>query len=108
MNILSTQKIACRIWDMTELVSHMVKNVKVWTWAARNYSNFHNQVLRFRVSGHHHKGYVYISLNSMDTFDIYFTNLQNVIKTEIRNVYIEDLISTIDKVVEYIPEYQNR
>lgn len=104
---LNINEIGCREWDMVDIVSHMTKNIKCWSWGIRNFANYQHKVLRFRVSGHHHKGYVYISLNFMDTFDVYFTNLQNEIKQERKEVYIDELINTIDRVVEYIPDYRN-
>lgn len=108
MSIISTKEIACREWSMQELVSAMQRNMKCWSWGIRNYVNFHNQVLRFRVSGHHHKGYVFISLNFMNTFDIYFTNLQGEIKQDKKDIYMYQLIEVIDRVVEYIPDYKDR
>ena len=64
--------------------------------------------LQFRVSGHHHKGLVILTVNGLDLFDIYLTKLNGEIKEKISDVYLEDLIDVIDRKVEYISTYENR
>ncbi|WP_430813122.1 hypothetical protein [Carboxylicivirga sp. RSCT41] len=65
-----------------------------------------DQVLRFRVSGHHHKGFVYICLHGNDTFTIFLTNLKDVIKLRLDGIYIDMLIDTLDEYIEKIPCYK--
>ena len=65
-----------------------------------------DKIYRFTVSGHHHKGHVYIVLNGMDLFDIYYCSNQGTIKKIVNDVYLEDLIDALDIDVERIKEYQ--
>jgi hypothetical protein len=92
-------------YSMTELVNSLRKSQKVWSWGARGWTNMEYKFLKFRVSGHLFKGVVYIGVNGKDLFDVYLTNLRGSIQHEINDVYVEDLIDTIDGKVEKIAAY---
>ena len=92
-------------YSMQELVNSMRTNYKVWSWGAHSWLNKGNKVLTFKVNGHHHKGTVAIAVNGSDLFDIWLVSTQGNIKKSITDVYIEDLIDTIDVAVEKIDEY---
>lgn len=95
-----------RFEDMSQLVRGMTKNPKVWSWGARGWTGIAGKILKFRVSGHLFKGVVYVGVNGKDLFDIYLTNLKGDIKQEINDIYIDDLIDTIDQKVERIADYK--
>ena len=89
-----------------QLVIAMRTNVKVWSWGAHGWKLFEGKVLRFMVSGHHHKGHVYVTVNVMDTFDIYLTTSQGNIKGVLNGIYLDQLIEVIDNRVERIVDYK--
>ena len=91
---------------MTELVSGIWRLAIVWSWGANQWTKMNDFCLRFSVSGNHHKGYVFIVVNGKDLFDIYLTNKKMIIKTIIEDVFVEDLVDTIDNNVEKIPTYK--
>lgn len=95
-----------RFEDMKTLVNGLIKNPKVWSWGARGWTSIEGKILKFRVSGHLFKGVVYVGVNGKDLFDIYLTNLKGDIKQEINDIYIDDLIDTIDQKVERIADYR--
>jgi hypothetical protein len=95
-----------RFETMQEVANAMTKSQKVWSWGTRGYSNYENLFLRFRVSGHLFHGAIFIGVNGKDLFDIYLCNLQGNIKEVINDIYIEDLIDTIDRKVERIGAYK--
>lgn len=64
-----------------------------------------NKVYRFTVHGYHHKGYVYVILDWSDTFTIYYTDRNNVVKKKSEMVYIDQLIEVLDVSIEKISEY---
>jgi hypothetical protein len=105
MKKIDLKTIGEREFNVLELCQTLIKLVKVWSWGAHAYRNYEDKVLRFRVRGNHHKGHVYISLAWNDTFTVTLTSLQGNIKKTIYNVYIDVLVDTIDKEVEYIKEY---
>jgi len=49
---------------------------------------------------------VYIVVNGSDLFDVYLTDNKGKIKESLIDVYVEDLINTIDQRVEYIDAYK--
>lgn len=91
---------------MQELASAMTKNMKVWSWGAHGWTAIGDKFLKFKVNGHHHKGYVYLGVNGLDLFDIILVNKFGDIKEEIHDIYLEDLIDTIDEKVEKIDAYK--
>jgi hypothetical protein len=111
--ILDINKAVCREFDVNELYQH-VKSASdgccpySWSWGLNNpLIAVKNKALRFTVQGHHHKGYIYIVLNFMDTFDIYYTSNRNTIKKISNGVYIDVLIDVLDRGIERIPEYKH-
>ena len=96
-----------REFDVKELFTN-IKNVGpiVWSWGAHEYTNMVDKGLLFRVQGHHHKGWVLISLDWTDTFDVHLINTDSSIKKSFEGVYVDVLIDTIDNAVEKIADYQ--
>ena len=78
---------------------------KVWSWGAHAWRGGEN-FLRFRVSGHHFKGVVKITLNSMDLYDIEFLKGEKVVH-EVNGAYFDNMTDIIDRYVEYVKEYGN-
>jgi len=96
-----------REFDVNELFKNIRNLVKVWSWGAHAWRTLESKGLRFAVQGHHHKGHVYIVLAWDDTFTIYYTTRQGKILDKQTDIYIDVLIDTIDKKVEYVSEYKN-
>ena len=79
---------------------------RAWSWGFNNpVIAVKNKAYRFTVQGHHHKGHVYIVLNFMDTFDIYYTSNRGTIKKKSEGIYIDMLIDELDIKIERIDEY---
>lgn len=92
-------------YSMQELVSAISRTVKVLTWGTRGWTKMNNALLRFRVSARRHKGYIFIAVNGSDLYDVWLTDLKGNIKKTFNDVYVDDLISTIDNEIEDIPAY---
>lgn len=92
--------------DATGLLKMWSMNPIVWSWGFSKATLYNGKVLGFNVSGHHHKGKVFLVINGSDLFEIYFTTHTGTILQVQRDVYIEDLTTTIDNVVEKIPAYK--
>ena len=111
--ILDIKKAVCREFDINDLHQYIRKAGSggfplSWSWGLNNpLIAVKNKALRFTVQGHHHKGYVYIVLNFMDTFDVYYTSNRNTIKKISNDVYIDVLIDVLDTAIERIPEYKH-
>ena len=82
--------------------------VKLMSWGARNFTNFENKGLLFRVSGFKHKGYVLITLAFDDTYTVHLLNMKcDVVKT-MEMVYCDELNDIIDDFVEKVNEYDKK
>jgi len=93
-------------YSMQELVTAISRTMKVMSWGSHAWTMMNKALLRFRVQAHRHKGHVYIAVNGADLFEIWLTTLQGNIKKHFSDVYLEDLIDTIDQEIEAIPEYK--
>ncbi len=102
METFDYKKHGCReLHEMAELVKLMMQNRIVWCWGARGWTRYpDNKALRFRVSGMLHKGFVFLTVNGSDLFDIHLTNLKGVIKETKTDIFVGDLINIIDSMVE--------
>ena len=92
-------------YSMQDLVSAISRTITVRTWGANSYTKMSKYLLRFKVQARRHRGHIYIAVNGLDLFDVYLTTLGGKIKKEFKDVYIEDLINTIDKEIEYVSTY---
>lgn len=81
---------------------------KVMSWGARNYTNFEDKGLLFRVNGFKHKGYVLITLAFDDTYIVHLLNIKCDIKKTMKNVYCDELTTIIDEEIEKTEDYDNR
>ena len=66
--------------------------------------------LKFKVSGHHHKGHVIVSLNGLDTYDVFICSVRAgkmKIKAENLGAYNDEFGTWIDEQIEKIPEYSH-
>jgi hypothetical protein len=89
-----------REWDQVELVNAISRKQIVWCWGAQAWTTISKFALRFKVNGHLHKGHVYLAVNASDLYDIYLTTIRGKVVKIIKDVYIENLIETIDGSVE--------
>ena len=110
-DVLNIKEASCREMYLPDLQSLLKMDMnKYWSWGSRGptVDNMKEpRMFRLRVSGHLHKGYVYIFLNGSDLFEVHLTTLQNVIKkrTDDMGLYFDQLVEWIDNNVERIPEY---
>ncbi len=105
---INLEKAVCREMDLQELNRVVAGSgpSRAWSWGFNNpVIAVKNKAYRFTVQGHHHKGHVYIVLNFMDTFDIYYTSNQGTIKKKSEGIYIDVLIDELDVKIERIDEY---
>jgi hypothetical protein len=108
MNKIDLNQIAktVRFQDVKETVNVLSHNKSIfWSWGVRDFRNYENKIMRFTVSGHHHKGHVYIAVNGNDLYDVYITSNQGNIKDIYNDIYFDDLVKIIDNRIEKIKDY---
>lgn len=109
--VLNLKEASCREIYLPDLMMLLRSSGNVFfSWGARDFTvdkKNDPKVFRMTVSGHHHKGYVYIFLNGLDLFDVYLTTRKDIIKerTSEMGLYFDQLVDWIDERIERIPEY---
>jgi hypothetical protein len=76
-----------------------------WSWGVSSACNMDNKALVLKVNGHHHKGYVVITLDWMDTYIVNIISTHGTLKDTYENVYVDELVTRIDDRIEKIDEY---
>jgi hypothetical protein len=106
---LDVTKIRCREIYLPDLMVLLKQSPYVYmSWGCSKITidqSPNPRVVRLTVSGNHHKGYVYITLNGMDLFDVHLTSKQDIIRDKIEGLYFDQLVEWIDGKIERIPEY---
>ena len=97
----------CKLFSIMELHNQILRTGAIaMSWGFRNPLIIEkDRVYRFTVSGHHHKGHVYIVLDALDLFDIYYTSNRGTIKKVREGIYVDVLIDVLNKDIEYIDAY---
>jgi hypothetical protein len=99
----------CRSLNVQELMQLLKSDImKFWSWGSHAFtidSKRDTRMFRMTVSGHHHKGHVYICVNGLDLFDVYLTSNQGTIKQIGEGLYFDMLVDWIDERVERISDY---
>lgn len=102
--LFETNKHTCRpIYDVEQLVRAMSRNQIVWCWGAQGWTVNDKRLvkfLRFKVNARYFRGWVYLTVNGLDLFNVYYTNYKNEIQHKDEDVYLEDLIMRIDGSIE--------
>ena len=62
--------------------------------------------LALKVSAYRHKGYVLITLNGSDYYDVDLISTRGNIKKQFTDLCFDELVETIDKEIEYVDTYK--
>lgn len=62
--------------------------------------------LALKVSAYRHKGYVLITLNGGDYYDVDLISTRGNIKKQFTDLCFDELVETIDKEIEYVDTYK--
>ena len=94
-------------FNVAETMLVLKSNVGIfWSWGGCNFTNLWNKGLIFKVNGHHHKGYVVVSLGWNDTYTVHIVSTHGTILNEYKEVYFDMLVEIIDNRIEKIKDYQ--
>lgn len=93
-------------FNVNETMQVLTSNLSVyWSWGVSTKINYQNKALILKVSGHHHKGYVVITLDYNDTYNVHMVNTRGTILNEYTMVYFDNLVELIDNRIERVAEY---
>ena len=100
-----------RPFDDIREFSTLFRGPIVWSWGYNSPAIVGKNVFRFKVQGHHFKGFVWIAPNGNDLFNVYYSTARRsengcyYLIDKQTDIYGEDIIDVIDRKVERIPEY---
>jgi hypothetical protein len=82
-----------------------------WSWGVSKLFRVQNKEERYvglllKVSGHHHKGWVLITLSWDDTYTVHIINNVGRVLDTFETVYFDDLVEVIDNRIEKIEDYK--
>jgi hypothetical protein len=94
-------------FNVNETLTLLVSNgFKYWSWGVSQKINYRNKGLLLKVSGHHHKGLVLITLDWSDTYSVHIISNKGVIQDTFEGVYFDNLFDVIDNRIEFIEKYK--
>ena len=98
-----------REFDPKETLQWLSRNrITRASWGFQKPTALKESGLMFKVNGHHHKGWVLITLAWNDTYTLRFFSTQfNEVKEKITDVYCDELQERVDIVIERIKEYNS-
>ena len=96
-----------REFDLQEAVRIVSANRNIyWSWGVSRAIGVRKMALALRVHGHHHNGYVLITLACNDTFTVRIVTTAGQVLETFTDVYVDQLTEVIDNRIERIPEYK--
>lgn len=78
-----------------------------WSWGVSKLTSLDSKGLIFKVNGHHHKGWVLITLDWTDCYNVDIISNKGEVIQHYDMVYFDMLSELIDNRIERIPEYQH-
>lgn len=81
-----------------------------WSWGVSKRIAIKDKEGRFtglllRVNGHHHNGWVLITLEWNDTYEVHLIKTNGTVVSSHEDIYCDVLAEFIDDKIERIPEY---
>ncbi|CAH8295861.1 hypothetical protein EV196_1131 [Mariniflexile fucanivorans] len=98
---------AQRPFDQNETLLWLNRNkIITMSWGFNSPTSLDEHGLMFKVNGHHHKGWVLVTLAGNDTYTLRFLSAQfKETKAKITEVYCDVLQETVDNAIERIESY---
>ena len=101
-----TSTLGEREFNLSDTMKVLSYNINTyWSWGVSQRVNFQNKGLGLKVSGHHHKGWVLITLSYMDTYSVHIVSNKGEVLETIDEVYFDMLVDIIDRRIERIKDY---
>ena len=95
-----------RSFEPSETMRVLTRNQNIYfSWGVSKRVNLNGVGFILKVSGHHHNGWVLITLGWDDLYRVHLIKNNGEIKEEIFGIYFEDLVKEIDDRIERIKEY---
>ncbi len=103
------EQFAEREFDPKETMKWLTHDkIITMSWGFQNPIAIMDSGLLFKVNGHHHKGWVLITLAWNDTYTLrFFSHQFKETKEKVTDVYCDLLQKTVDEEIEKISDYSH-
>lgn len=106
--IASTTKYFKREFNPNETMQWLTaKKMQYFSWGVSKRMNLANKGLLLRVHGRHFNGYVLITLDWNDIYEVHFIRTNGTLQSSHTEIYCDSLAEFIDTKIEYIPAYND-
>ena len=104
----SIDELCCREFETDETLALLVAtNPQIYaSWGVENKLNYLNKALFMKVNGHHHKGWLVITLAFSDTYSFYLLEGRATYIYAQHEIYFDQLQEQIDIAIERIDDYK--
>jgi len=103
----SVNKLLLCGFNTDETISILRSNPSIyWSWGVERYFNVEDRGLMMKVNGHHHKGWVLITLGWDDWYRVHILTQFGEVLDSYNGVGFDELIGVIDDRIERIEEYE--
>ena len=94
-------------FNTDETLSILRSNLPVyWSWGVERVFSVEDKGLVMKVNGHHHKGWVLITLGGDDYYRVHILTKDGEILDSFSEVCFDELVQIIDDRIERIEEYE--
>lgn len=101
------RSLAEREFDFEQTMYVLTANRNIWwSWGVSD-GKCNNKWIVFKTNGHHHKGWVLITLGWEDLYKVYIINTHGRILAHKDGLYFDQIVDYIDEKVEKIPAYHH-
>jgi hypothetical protein len=95
-----------REFDPNETLQVLRHNPTIyWSWGVSKLVNVDNKGLLMKVNGHHHKGYVFVTLGYEDLYKVHILSTHGNLKQSFDGIWFDMLTEVIDNRIERIKDY---
>jgi hypothetical protein len=103
----SVMKLVLEEFNTDETLSVLRSNLQTfWSWGVEKIFNVEGRGLMMKVNGHHHKGWVLITLGWDDWYRVHILTQFGEVLDSYNGVGFDELIGVIDDRIERIEEYK--
>ena len=94
-------------FNTDETYSILRSNPSIYlSWGVERCFNVEERGLMMKVNGHHHKGWVLITLGSDDWYRVHILTKYGEVLDSFTEVCFDELVQTIDDRIEWVDEYE--
>jgi hypothetical protein len=96
-----------RNFNTQETLMVLRYNLNVYfSWGVSKMVNLQNKGLILKVSGHHHKGWVLVTLGWEDLYKVHIISNNGKVLDKYEGIFFDDLVEIIDNRIEKISDYR--